>query len=36
MKKTYSAPSVILLGSAVALTRGGNSNGGDMYGQRPC
>ncbi|HDR7993028.1 TPA: hypothetical protein QCY77_005522 [Bacillus cereus] len=32
--KEYFSPKVILLGSAVQLTRGGNSNGSDLYGAR--
>ncbi|EOO25059.1 hypothetical protein ICM_05953 [Bacillus cereus BAG1X2-3] len=32
--KEYFSPKIILLGSAVQLTRGGNSNGSDLYGAR--
>ncbi|SDD55613.1 hypothetical protein SAMN05428987_5280 [Paenibacillus sp. CF095] len=37
MKKlVYTSPSIISLGSAVDVTRGGNTNGGDLAAQRPC
>lgn len=36
MNKKYNAPTLISLGSAVEMTRGGNTNGGDLYGARPC
>ncbi|WP_236687096.1 lasso RiPP family leader peptide-containing protein [Ornithinibacillus californiensis] len=32
--KKYSAPTMIDLGSAVKLTRGGGMNGGDLHGSR--
>ncbi|WP_255295462.1 hypothetical protein [Bacillus cereus] len=32
--KEYFSPKIVLLGSAVQLTRGGNTNGADLYGAR--
>lgn len=33
-KKEYKKPSIRSIGSAVKLTKGGSSNGGDLYGSR--
>lgn len=35
-KKPYTAPQLVSLGTATRLIAGGNSNGGDMGGQRSC